>query len=144
MAVDAVKRIIADSPSAPHRIRALGAQVGVSPFHLARLFRAATGESLHQYVIRVRMESALVRLGRGEADLSRLALELGFSSHSHFSTVFRRHFGTSPTLARASMRQRGGPDGQRSFDGFASIQMSPDRSTDRSAFVVPTVTEACL
>ena len=39
----------------------------------------------------------LHRLDQGERTLSALALDLGFSSHSHFTTAFRRHFGVTPT-----------------------------------------------
>src|SRR6185437_12669462 len=100
----AVQRVMTAAPSARHRAEDVAAAVGVSQFHLARVFRAETGTSLHQYLLRIRMERALTRLGEGERHLSRLALELGFSSHSHFSTVFRRHFGESPARARAAMR----------------------------------------
>jgi len=99
-----VKQVMTAAPWAQHRAEDVAAAVGVSQFHLARVFRAETGTSLHQYLLRIRMERALTRLGEGERQLSRLALELGFSSHSHFSAVFRRHFGESPARARAAMR----------------------------------------
>lgn len=101
---EAVKRFLNATPSAPHRIEDVAAEFRVSPFHLSRVFRAETGISVHQYLLRIRMEQALSRLHDGEAHLSRLALELGFSSHSHFSTVFRRHFGESPAQVRAAFR----------------------------------------
>jgi AraC-like DNA-binding protein len=71
-----------------------------SPFHLARVFRAHSGLSLHQYRHRLRLREALLRLAEGETDLSALALELGFSSHSHLSDAFRSAFGISPSQAR--------------------------------------------
>jgi AraC-like DNA-binding protein len=72
-----------------------------SPFHLARLFRAHFGLSLHQYRHRLRLREALRRLAEGEADLAALALELGFSSHSHLSDAFRSAFGIPPSQARS-------------------------------------------
>jgi AraC family transcriptional regulator len=48
----------------------------------------------------VRLLLALERLEDGERDLSRLALDLGYSSHSHFTAAFRRSFGTPPSAAR--------------------------------------------
>src|SRR5436853_7204404 len=87
----AVHATLTAAPHAAHRLHAVAKQVGVSPFHLARRFRSETGLTLHQYLLRIRMERALARLVDGEAQLSRLAFDLGFSSHSHFSTVFRRH-----------------------------------------------------
>lgn len=80
---------------------------GSSPFHLCRAFRAATGTTLHAYRDRLRLQHALERIGGGE-DLSALALELGYSSHSHFSAAFRRLFGVPPSEARGRLRPAGG------------------------------------
>jgi AraC family transcriptional regulator len=73
---------------------------GCSVFHLCRSFRRATGLTLHAYREHVRLRLALERIGDGEHDLSRLALDLGYSSHSHFTACFRRAFGTPPSSAR--------------------------------------------
>jgi AraC-like DNA-binding protein len=96
------RRILAEAPSKPHRIRDIASTLAVSPFHLAHVFRRHTGVSIHQYVLQLRMAHAAARLAAGETNLSRLAIDLGFSSHSHFSAVFRRYFGASPTAFRAS------------------------------------------
>jgi AraC family transcriptional regulator len=72
---------------------------GVSAFHLCRTFRAATGSTLHAYRGRLRLQRALDRIADGE-DLTRVALELGYSSHSHFTSAFRSLFGTTPSAAR--------------------------------------------
>ena len=74
--------------------------VHCSPFHLARLFRQKAGVPLHQYLHRLRLAAALDRVADGEQDLTRLALALGFSSHSHFSAAFRRLFGLPPSALR--------------------------------------------
>ncbi len=97
---------IAAAPGAAHRIRDLAFVLGVSPFHLAHVFRDVVGVSIHQYVLQVRMQTALARLRAGEANISRLALELGFSSHSHFTAVFQRHFGESPAAVRGGRSRR--------------------------------------
>ena len=71
-----------------------------SPFHLARMFRHATGRSLHGYRTELRLRAALERLGDAGADLLELALLLGYSSHSHFTDVFRSAFGVTPSEVR--------------------------------------------
>ena len=71
-----------------------------STYHLARLFRRETGLTLHQYRNRLRLRAALERVGAGETDLSALALDLGFSSHSHFTDLFHRAFGIPPSDCR--------------------------------------------
>jgi AraC-like DNA-binding protein len=81
--------------------------LGVSVFHLCRSFRRATGLTLHAYRDQVRLRAALERLEQGERDLTRLALDLGYSSHSHFTAAFRRSFGTSPSRTRKLLIVRG-------------------------------------
>lgn len=105
-ATDTIRSILAAEPGAQHTLDSVSARVGISPFHLARVFHARTGFSIHQYLLRVRMARALLALGDGETSLSRLALTLGFCSHSHFATTFRRHFGVSPRDVRAMLRER--------------------------------------
>jgi AraC-like DNA-binding protein len=80
--------------------------VGASVFHLSRVFRARTGFSLHQYRNQLRLRTALEILTGRSVDLSRLALDLGFSSHSHFTDVFRRAFGCTPSSFRRDRRWR--------------------------------------
>jgi AraC family transcriptional regulator len=74
--------------------------VGCSPYHLSRLFRRETGLPIHRYLTRLRLGAALERLAGGERDITRLALELGFADHSHFTTSFRREFGIPPSAFR--------------------------------------------
>ena len=75
----------------------LAAELKVSPFRLCRAFRQATGGSLHQHLTRVRLVTALERLPDYRERLTELALDLGFSSHSHFTQAFRGYFGRAPS-----------------------------------------------
>jgi AraC-like DNA-binding protein len=84
----------------------LASTVYASTFHLARLFKRATGLSLHQYRNRLRLRAALDRIVAGETDLTRLALDLGFSSHSHLTDLFHRAFGLPPSECRRSASSR--------------------------------------
>jgi len=101
--VDRARRRLAQSPEAPHPLPTLADTLGASSFHFARLFRSETGLSVHQYLLRLRMARALRYLTRRDTDLSRLALELGFSSHSHFTSTFHREFGVNPAGVRSML-----------------------------------------
>lgn len=68
-----------------------------SPYHFARLFKASTGTSPHQYIIRRRVERARVLLTTTRWPIAQIAHEVGFASASHLSTHFRRAFGVTPT-----------------------------------------------
>jgi len=74
--------------------------VHASPYHLARIFQRETGVPLHRYLTQLRLRISLERLAEGASDLTELALELGFSSHSHFTDAFRKEFGRSPSQFR--------------------------------------------
>jgi AraC family transcriptional regulator len=80
--------------------------VHASPFHLARVFRQRTGVPIHRYLTRLRLRAAIERLVDGADDLTAMALELGFSSHSHFADAFRREFGRTPSRVRRDAGRR--------------------------------------
>src|SRR5262249_41248033 len=80
--------------------------VHLSPFHFARVFQARAGLPVHRYLTRLRLRAALDRLIDGARDLTALALELGFSSHSHFTDAFRTEFGRAPSeVRRGTLRE---------------------------------------
>jgi AraC-like DNA-binding protein len=88
----------------PLQLSDLAAALRVSPFHLSRVFRRETGVSLHRYLTRLRLLASMQQAGEA-AGFSQLALELGFSSHSHFTSAFRREFGVAPREARRSLAE---------------------------------------
>ena len=100
---DAVRRWLAAHHARSATLEAIARAHAVSVFHLARVFRRATGCTIHAYRTQLRLRAALERLGDG-ADLSAIALELGFSSHSHFSHAFRRNFGVPPSRWREASK----------------------------------------
>jgi AraC-like DNA-binding protein len=81
-------------------LQVLARDLSVSPFHLSRTFRAQTGYTLTAYAHELRLRAALERL---DEDLTRLALDLGYSSLAHFSGRFRRAFGAPPSQVRKIM-----------------------------------------
>jgi AraC family transcriptional regulator len=78
----------------------LARRLHASAFHLARVFRTETGFTVHGFRQSLRLRGALERLTDHRNDLTALALELGFSSHSHFTERFRTEFGVVPSRVR--------------------------------------------
>lgn len=72
----------------------------VSPQYLTRVFKQSTGLTLSQYRNRVRVRLALERLADGEGDLSRIAHDLEFFDHSHFSKTVIAELGLQPRAVR--------------------------------------------
>jgi AraC-like DNA-binding protein len=87
----------------PLRLAEIAAAFGMSPFTLCRLFHRQAGLPVHRYRVRLRLRHALDRLAGGERDLTSLALDLGFSDHSHFTNAFRAEFGVPPSAFRAAV-----------------------------------------
>jgi AraC family transcriptional regulator len=95
--------------SSPLRLRDVAREVGASPAYLTDVFRRIEGVPLHAYLTQLRLAEALVELPHAD-DLTALAFNLGFSSHSHFASAFRRAFGCTPSRFRDSTRPRGRRD----------------------------------
>ena len=102
--VEHARRIIAEHPAENVSLRSLARACGQSPFQLCRIFRARTGETITRYRHSLRLSLALERLRDASIDLSELALELGYASHSHFTYAFRRRFGITPRQFRSLSR----------------------------------------
>lgn len=88
-------RYIVGNLDSPLTLDNLASVVGRSRFHFARLFKASTGETPHQYVVRCRVERARELLRAGGA-IAEVAAEVGFASQSHLTTHVRRAFGCTP------------------------------------------------
>lgn len=80
----------------------LAAAPGMSPFRFARAFKKATGRSPRQYVIGRRIERAKQMLRSGRGAIAGIANQVGFSTQSHFTSVFHRHCGVTPKRFRDS------------------------------------------
>lgn len=81
-------------------------EAGSSVFHLSRVFRRQTGITLHAYQAHLRLIAALEAVAEPRADLTGVALDLGYSSHSHFTAAFRKAFGVTPSALRQAASAR--------------------------------------
>ncbi|MDX6198691.1 MAG: AraC family transcriptional regulator [Actinomycetota bacterium] len=97
------KELLSVEYAGAHRLGDLAAMLNVSPYHLARSFRAATGWSLHGYRTSLRLRAVMDVLVDPSADLAALARDTGFANHSHLTTAFHRQFGLTPSAARAEL-----------------------------------------
>jgi transcriptional regulator GlxA family with amidase domain len=88
----------------PLSVRGLAAVAGLSPFHFARMFKAAVGASPHVYITNARVERAKRLLSGSNLGLREIARGTGYLTHAHFTSVFRRHAGVTPRVYRSSSR----------------------------------------
>jgi AraC-like DNA-binding protein len=102
---EAARMEIGRAPERDESPHSLAARLDTTPYHLCRVFRAALGQTMHRYRTELRLRRGLELLeDRAAGGLSRVALELGFASHSHFVRAVRQHFGTTPSLLRTVLR----------------------------------------
>ena len=85
-------------------LQTLANESGYSRVHFIRMFRAATGYSPHNYLLNLKMERARDLLKNPSTSLIDIALDCGFSSHSHMSRIFHRIVGVTPSAYRRSLR----------------------------------------
>lgn len=74
----------------------LAGELGISSFHLLRSFRRSFGLTPHQYLLQLRLRRSFDLLEAGGLRIIDVAMAVGFSSHGHYSTAFRKAFGISP------------------------------------------------
>jgi AraC family transcriptional regulator len=102
---DRVKVLLAGDLSRRWTLAEIAEEIRGSPVYLTQVFQQVEGIPLYRYHLRLRLARALDLIARYD-DLSALAVDLGFSSHSHFSAAFRQAYGRSPSafkqVAKAS------------------------------------------
>jgi AraC-like DNA-binding protein len=99
--VEGAREALAADPG--QSLPAIARSLAVSPHHLSRLFRAATGYTISRYRMRLRARAALERLEAGEQNLARLAADLGFADQSHLCRVVRSETGSTPSSLRRAL-----------------------------------------
>ena len=100
--VDRVKLVLTSDPGRRWTLAEIAAEVRGSPVYLTQVFQQVEGVPLYRYHLRLRLARALDLLAQ-DHDLTTLGLDLGFSSHSHFTAAFREAYGRTPSEFRRSV-----------------------------------------
>ncbi len=101
IAHDRVEKVVAllrERLAEPPPLEEIGRLVGCSPFYLSRTFSAEMGMTIQQFLRQARLERAAELLRSGRFNVTEAAMEVGYSSVSHFSQAFHEHFGCCPGL----------------------------------------------
>ena len=89
-------RYMAAHSAASHTVAGLAGMAKLSPFHFLRSFKATTGVTPHQWLLRARLRAAAEKLATTRAPVTNIALDVGFEDLSNFTRTFRTEFGSSP------------------------------------------------
>ncbi len=103
--VDRAKLVLASDLARRWTLAQIADEMRCSPVYLTQVFQQVEGVPLYRYQLRLRLARALDLLAQQD-DLTTLSLDLGFSSHSHFTAVFREAYGRSPSEFRQSALHR--------------------------------------
>ncbi len=82
----------------------LAHELGCTPEHLSRVFKATYGFSPREFLLRYRIERAKVLLAKTDRTITAISLELGFHDGAHFARHFRTFAGMTPLAFRARQR----------------------------------------
>jgi AraC-like DNA-binding protein len=99
--VDSAREALVAEPD--RSLADLARALSVSPHHLSRLFRSATGHTVSRHRIRLRVRHALDRLAGGDYDLARIAADSGFADQSHLCRAVRQETGQTPSVLRQAL-----------------------------------------
>lgn len=86
------------------RLADVSARANLSPYHFLRVYKAAYGETPHEFLTRLRIERAKGLLAMGNHNVTEACFEVGFSSLGSFSVLFRDRVGLSPSEYRRHVR----------------------------------------
>jgi AraC family transcriptional regulator len=103
--VNRTKLVVAADLSRRWTLSEIAAEVGHSPVYLTQVFQQVEGMPLYRYQMQLRLARSLDLLAQYD-DLTSLSLDLGFYSHSHFSTAFKQSYGRSPSAFRLAALHR--------------------------------------
>lgn len=97
-----VRELLLSDPARNWTLLELSREAYTTPYHLARVFRSEAGVSVHRYLLHVRLACALDLLLDTDRSLGWIAHEVGFATHSHFTSTFARMIGCAPSALRRS------------------------------------------
>lgn len=98
--VEKAKKFLSTHLTQPIGVEDAAKAVGLSQYHLARLFKSRTGQTMQQYLTKTRIDAAKQLLVTEDTAISELAAVLQFCDQSHFTRIFRHQTGMTPAQYR--------------------------------------------
>jgi AraC family transcriptional regulator len=99
-----VQAFVRDHIAEVLHVQRMAAEVHMSQYHFARMFKHATGQPPHLYVVMQRVSHAKALLQETELPLLEVAEQSGFRTQGHFTGVFRSYTGVTPRAFRLACR----------------------------------------
>lgn len=103
--VERAKQYIVDNLSLPVTVKDVADHVHLSPEYFTKLFKKETGQNIKEYIILSKLEAAKEMLAHTNISVSLISIELGYTNFSHFSQVFKKFEGVTPSEYRARVKE---------------------------------------
>lgn len=95
-----VQELVSSDLGQDTSVKTIADKVYLHPVYLSKIYKAETGESLGDYIIRMRMEHALYLLKKTNKKIYEITAELGYQNPQYFSKMFKKHYGLTPNEFR--------------------------------------------
>jgi AraC family transcriptional regulator len=130
---------ISHNPTEEYNLNDMAEIANFSPFHFHRIFSALVGETPQDFIRRVRLEQAVLRMElNSKPNFTRIAIDCGFPSPAHFTKSFKRYFGVSPRMYKKSKKRHVFPDAKSYTLGETIPQAWEERNTEITVRTMPT------
>jgi AraC family transcriptional regulator len=98
--ISRIDAFLSDAPEQSITLDALAGQVGLSPFHFARAFKASKGVPPHRYLVQLRIDRARDLLESTDLPIIEISAKVGYDDPSYLARLFRREVGITPAAYR--------------------------------------------
>jgi AraC family transcriptional regulator len=86
-------------------LKDIATEAHISEFHFHRIFKALVGETVKDFVIRLKLERAAIQLKHSDVDIGQIAFQNGYENHESFSRAFKKYFQVSPKEYKSSVKE---------------------------------------
>lgn len=86
-------------------LKDVASEAFLSEYHFHRIFKSLTGETVKEFLLRLKTERAAIRLKHSKNDIGQIAFENGFENHETFTRAFKRYFQLSPLEYREAIQE---------------------------------------
>lgn len=100
-----VLQLVESRYAEPLSLPVMASELHVSPYHLHRVFKRVTGKTPAEQLLATRLERAKQLLAETDKSVTEISAAVGFANMGHFSTVFQKHVGMSPSVYRAQVEE---------------------------------------
>lgn len=87
------------------QLKDIAVQANISQYHFHRVFKSLTGDTTKNFLTRLRLEKAALKLKHSKDEIGQISLDNGYQNHETFTRAFKDYFGLTPLDYRSSISE---------------------------------------